>query len=304
LRPGNAGSNTAQDHLDVLAMALLALPKAARSGPILVRVDTAGATHAFVDDLARRKLWFSIGLPVEPEVQAAILAVPAPADGDDAGWTPALDSHGRSRSGAWVRELSTLDLPSRGWPAGTRAICRRERPHPGAAHKIGFTDHTGHRFQVFITNQPDPSPATLDARHHAQRPAPPAGRASSGTAALEVGHRAHARVEDRIRGAKASGLANLPFSDFDANDVWLTLVLVAQTLVCWAQALLLAGELARAEPKTLRYRLWHAAARLARHARRVSLRFDHDWPWAPALLAAFARLRALPWPARCYPTSC
>jgi hypothetical protein len=299
LRPGNAGSNTAQDHIDVLAMALLALPKQARSGPILVRADTAGATHGFVNDLARRKLWFSIGFPIEPEVQAAILAVPAPADGDDAGWVPALDPHGRSRPGAWVRELSTLDLASQGWPAGTRAICRRERPHPGAAHKVGFTDHTGHRFRVFITNQPDPDPATLDARHHAQRPARAAGRATSATAALEVGHRAHARVEDRIRCAKASGLANLPFGDFDANDVWLTLVLVAQTLVCWAQALLLDGELSRAEPKTLRYRLWHAAARLVRHARRHVLRFDHDWPWAPALLAAFARLRALPWPARC-----
>jgi hypothetical protein len=299
LRPGNAGSNTAQDHIDVLAMALLALPKQARSGPILVRADTAGASHGFANDLAHRKLLFSIGFPIESEVQTAILAVPAPADGDDAGWVPALDPHGRSRPGAWVRELSTLDLASQGWPVGTRAICRRERPHPGAVHKTGFTDHTGHRFRVFITNQPDPDPATLDARHLTQRPAQAAGRATSATAALEVCHRAHARVEDRIRAAKATGLANLPFSDFDANDVWLTLVLVAQTLVAWAQALLLDGELSRAEPKTLRYRLWHAAARLVRHARQVILRFDRDWPWAPALLAAFARLRALPWPARC-----
>ncbi len=106
-------------------------------------------------------------------------------------------------------------------------------------------------------------------------------------------------MEDRIRGAKATGLRNLPFADFGANDVWLTLVLVAQTLVAWAQALLLDGELARAEPKTLRYRLWHAAARLVHHARRAILRFDRAWPWAAALLAAFARLRALPWPARC-----
>jgi len=294
LRPGNAGSNTAQDHLDVLAMALLALPKPARAGPILVRADTAGATHAFVADIVGRKLLFSIGFPLEPDVKAAILQVPAPTGGEDGGWVPALDRKGRRRRGAWVAELSTLDLAGQGWPAGTRAICRRERPHPGAAHKIAFTDHTGHRFQVFITNQPDPSPATLDARHHAKppRPAPPPGRASSATAALESGHRAHARVEDRIRGAKATGLRNLPFSDFDANDVWLTLVLIAQTLVAWAQALLLSGELARAEPKTLRYRLWHAAARLVRHARRVILRFDHDWPWADALLAAFRRLPA------------
>ena len=83
---------------------------------------------------------------------------------------------------------------------------------------------------------------------------------------------------------------NLPFSDFDANDVWLTLVAAAQTLVCWAQALLLDGDLKVAEPKTLRYRLWHAAGRLVHHARRVILRFDRDWPWAGALVAAFRRL--------------
>jgi Transposase DDE domain group 1 len=301
LRPGNAGSNTAADHIDVLAMALLALPKPARGQPILVRADTAGATHEFVDDIVGRKLWFSVGFPIEPQVQAAILAIPAPTPGDDGGWVQALDPGGRARPGAWVAELTSLDLAGRGWPAGTRAICRRERPHPGAAHKIGFTDHTGHRFQVFITNQPDPCPATLDARHHTRppRPTPPPGKATRATAALESDHRTHARVEDRIRAAKATGLRNLPFADFDANDVWLTLVLAAQTLVCWAQALLLDGDLKVAEPKTLRYRLWHAAARLVRHARRHLLRFDRDWPWAAELLAAFTRLRALPWPARC-----
>jgi hypothetical protein len=290
LRPGNAGSNTAADHIKVLAMALLALPKPARSGPILVRADTAGATHAFVDDIVGRKLLFSIGFPIEPDVKAAILQIPAPtAHGDDGGWVPARDPHGRRRRGAWVAELTGLDLAGAGWPAGTRAICRRERPHPGAAHKLGFTDHTGHRFQVFITNQPDPDPATLDARHHT-RPAPTPPRATPATAALEVGHRAHARVEDRIRCAKATGLRNLPFDDFDANDVWLTLVLVAQTLVAWAQALLLDGDLKVAEPKTLRFRLWHAAARLVHHAHRHLLRFDRDWPWASALVAAFRRL--------------
>jgi hypothetical protein len=268
LRPGNAGSNTAADHIEVLAMALLALPKPVRAGPILVRADSAGATHAFVADIVGRKLLFSIGFPLEPDVQAAILAIPAPTPGgEDGGWVPALDPHGRQRRGAWVAELSALDLAGQGWPQGTRAICRRERPHPGAAHKLGFTDHTGHRFQVFITNQPDPDPARLEARH-----------------------RPHARVEDRIRCGKATGLRNLPFSDFDANDAWLTLVAIAQTLVCWAQALLLDGDLKVAEPKTLRYRLWHAAGRLVHHTRRVILRFDRDWPWAQELVAAFGRL--------------
>jgi Transposase DDE domain group 1 len=259
LRPGNAGSNTAQDHIDVLAMALLALPKPVRGQPILVRADTAGATHAFVNDLARRGLGFSIGFPIDADVKAAILAAPADA------WQPAADAHGRQRPGAWVCELSWLDLG--GWPEGTRAICRRERPHPGARHKMTFTDQHGNRFQVFITNQQDPDIARLEGRH-----------------------RPHARVEDRIRCSKATGLRNLPFADFDANDVWLTLVAIAQTLVCWAQALLLDGDLKVAEPKTLRYRLWHAAGRLVHHARRVILRFDRDWPWAGALVAAFRRL--------------
>jgi hypothetical protein len=115
--------------------------------------------------------------------------------------------------------------------------------------------------------------------------------------ALEARHRAHARIEDRIRGAKATGLRNLPCYGFAANDAWLTLVLCAQTLVCWTQALCLSGELACAEPATLRYRLWHTAGRLVRHGRRVILRLQRSWPWAGELVAAFARLRALP--ARC-----
>jgi hypothetical protein len=265
LRPGNAGANTAADHLDVLAMALLALPKHARGRPILVRADSAGATHAFVEDIVGRNLQFSIGFDCDQRVQAAILGLPEQA------FTPALDQDGRPRPGAWVAELSRLDLARAGWPAGTRAICRRERPHPGARHKLAFTDAAGHRFQVFITNQPDPDPAVLEARH-----------------------RPHAHVEDRIRTAKASGLCNLPFWDFGANDAWLTLVCMAQTLVCWAQALLLDGDLKVAEPKTLRYRLWHTAGRIVHHARRVIVRLDRAWPWAADLVAAFGRLRALP----------
>jgi hypothetical protein len=268
LRPGNAGSNTAADHLAVLAMALLGLPKYARGQPILVRADSAGATHAFVNELVRRNLQFSIGFDCDSRVQHAILDLPEQA------FTPALDPDGQPRHGAWVAELTSLDLASSGWPEGTRAICRRERPHPGAAHKMAFTDPAGHRFQVFITNQPDPDPAILEARH-----------------------RPHAHVEDRIRGAKATGLRNLPFFDFGANDAWLTLVMIAQTLVCWAQALLLDGDLKVAEPKTLRYRLWHVAGRVVHHARRVIVRIDRAWPWAADLVTAFGRLRALP--ARC-----
>ncbi|HEV8651526.1 MAG TPA: transposase [Actinomycetes bacterium] len=207
-----------------------------------------------------------MGFNCDQRVQQAILGLPEQA------FTPALDPDGRPRRGAWTAELSDLDLAAAGWPAGIRAICRRERPHPGAAHKLAFTDAAGHRFQVFITNQPDPDPAVLEARH-----------------------RPHAHVEDRIRGAKATGLRNLPFWGFGANDAWLTLVMIAQTLVCWAQALLLDDpELRVAEPKTLRYRLWHTAGRIVHHARRVIVRIDRAWPWATALVRAFTRLWALP----------
>jgi hypothetical protein len=227
----------------------------------VVRADTGGATHALTDHLRGRGVRFSISLPADERVRAAVLAVPAD------GWQPAVDADSQERPGAEVAELHTLDLS--GWPEGTRAICRREDPHPGA--QLCFTDADGHRFQVFITDQPDPDMTTLELRH-----------------------RRRARVEDRIRAGKATGLRNLPFDLWRRNQVWLELVLVAQDLLCWAQVLLLDGDLKLAEPKTLRHRLLHVAARVIRHARRVIVRLQRTWPWTAALAAAFARLRALP----------
>jgi len=261
LRPGNAGSNTAADHLELVDLALAQLPQAASTQPILVRADTGGATHALTDYLRERGIGFSISLPTDERVRAAVLAIPQGA------WTPATDATGQPRSGAEVAELATLELA--GWPQGTRAICRREDPHPGA--QLSFTDADGHRFQVFLTDQPDPD-----------------------LAALELRHRQRARIADRIRAAKATGLRNLPFDRWRRNAVWLELVLMACDLTCWTQALLLDGELAVCEPKALRYRLLHVAARISRHARRLIVRLQRTWPWAHTLAAAFIRLRALP----------
>jgi hypothetical protein len=264
LRPGNAGANTAADHIEVINLALAQLPRAARqTQPILVRADSAGATHAFLAHLRECGIRFSVGFDLDHRVRDAILALPADA------WEPAVDTDGDPRDGAQIAELAGLDLAAAGWPAGTRAICRRERPHPGA--QLTFTDADGWRFQVFVTDQPDPN-----------------------IAALELRHRQHARVEDRIRAAKATGARNLPFDLWRRNAVWLELVLLALDLVTWAQTLLLDGDLAVAEPKTLRYRLWHVAGRITRHARRVRLRLQRTWPWAGDLVAAFTRLRALP----------
>jgi len=261
LRPGNAGFNTASDHIELLERALAQLPEGTCSPGLLVRLDRAGATHALLDHVAERGLRFSVGLDLSEPVREAIVALPEQA------WQPAAASEGAEREGAWVAELA-LELSS--WPAGTRAICRRERPHPGA--QLSFTDENGYRFQVFLTNQQ--------------------GRR---IARLEQLHRARAVCEDRIRCGKESGLRNLPFRAFGANAAWLELVLIGQDLLCWTQRLLLTGsELARCEPKRLRYRLLHVAARLSRHARRLVLHLPRTWPWQRELLKAFERLRALP----------
>ena len=262
LRPGNAPAGGADDLIELVDLALAQLPAAAREQPVLVRSDSAGASTRLAWHLRDDQVGFSLGMPIHAHLREAILAQPEHV------WTSAVDGDGQLRAGAEVCELTGwIDLHT--WPEGTRAICRREDAHPGA--QLRFSDHDGHRFQVFLTDQPD-----------------------GDLAALELRHRQRARVEDRIRAAKATGLANLPFDRWRRNSVWLELVLAAQDLTCWTQALLLDGDLAVAEPKTLRYRLWHVAARIVRHARRVILRLQRSWPWAVALARAFARLHSLP----------
>jgi hypothetical protein len=260
LRPGNAGSNTVLDHHDVLTLLLAQLPVDPTRTPTLVRVDSAGASHGFVNALRDAGIMFSVGFPIDADVRDAVLALPTTA------WWHARTQTGDVRAGAAVAELAGLDLS--GWPPGTRAIARREPLHPGA--QPSFLDADGHRITVFITDQPD-----------------------ADITALERRHRAHARVEDRIRTAKDTGMRNLPHRDFARNEVWLELVLAACDLLAWTQRLTLDGDLARAEPKTVRYRLLHVAARVTRHARQQRLRLQRTWPWTPQLLDAFTRARAL-----------
>jgi hypothetical protein len=262
LRPGNAGANTASDHISVLDQALAALPRhVAAHAEILVRCDSAGATHELLDHCRAARMRFSVGMNLNEKIREAIIALPEP------NWTAALDAEGVERDNGHVAEItSLLDLSL--WPEGSRIIVRRERPHPGA--QLSFSDHDGHRFQAILTDQTGPDIAALERRH-----------------------RARARAEDRIRAAKDCGLANLPFRDFDANTVWLELVAIAQDLLLYTQTLVLDGDLARCEPKRLRYRLLHTAGRLAFHARAARLRLPATWPWATDLAAAFARLKTL-----------
>lgn len=264
LRPGNAGANDAADHIGVFdaAMNQLDLPDEVT---VLVRADSAAATHAFVDHVRDAGVRFSVGFAVTARVRDAIRAV------DDADWTPAVRQDGQLRDGAAAAEL-TANLDLSGWPAGSRLIVRREPLHPGAQQTIDDID--GARFTCFLTDQTDADLAALDARH-----------------------RAHARVEDRIRGAKDTGARNLPCDTFERNAVWLQLVLAAQDLMTFMQTLTLDGPLRVAEPATLRYQLLHAPARVTFPQRRPTLRIEQTWPWVDVLVAAFARLRALPRPA-------
>jgi hypothetical protein len=266
LRPGNAGSNTAGDHVTVVEHALAQVPaELIETIEILVRADSAGATHELMEFCREHRLRYTVGYELTDQVRAAILNVPETA------WVCALASDDSERENGQVAEITEL-LDLTGWPTGSRVIVRRERAHPGA--QLSFTDHDGHRFQAVLTDQPDPDIQLLERRQR---------------------QRAHA--EDHIRNDKDTGLRNLPFRDFEHNRVWLMLVLFAHDLIAWTQRLLLTGELARAEPKRLRYRLLHVAARLAFHARKATLRIDHAWPWATALVDAFTRARALPAPA-------
>ena len=164
----------------------------------------------------------------------------------------------------------TLNLSH--WPTGSRVIIRRERPHPGA--QLTFSDIDGHRCTAFLTDTP-----------------------LGQLADLEMRHRGHARVEDRIRCGKDTGIRNLPCHAFAANAAWLELALTAADLLCWSQALCFTGTLARTEPATFRNQALHVAGLLVRTARGRHLRLDTDWPWARDLATAFHRLRAAPWPA-------
>ncbi|MFI1569174.1 IS1380 family transposase [Streptomyces sp. NPDC020490] len=275
LRPGNAGANTASDHITVLDQALAQIPDAHRhGGDILIRTDSAGGAKAFLHHIRTLRdrgihTSFSVGHPVTEPVRKAIRTLP------DRVWHPALEQDGSLRDGAEVAELTgMIDLT--GYPGGTRVIVRRERPHPGAQLSL-FDFDEGMRHQVFLTDTPVTGGGT------AQR--------------LEVRHRAHARVEDRIRCGKSTGFGRFPSRLFQINAAWLELALTGIDLLAWTQALLLDGELATAEPKKLRYRLLHAAARITRGGRQLRLRISATWPWRYELTSAFTRLAALPRPA-------
>ncbi len=275
-RPGNAGSNTAADHEVVLGRAIDSLPEHARprsgddtSPSYVVRSDSAGATHRFANACRQAGVGFSFGFPVTAEMREAIVSL------HPSSWRPALEEDGSRREGAFVAEVTKL-IDLRAWPEGSRVIVRKERPHPGAQLSL-FDTICGFRHTAFIF-------APRDAREKERR----------SMAALELRHRQHARVEDRIRQAKAAGLKNLPCAEAEENDAWIECVLAAADLVCWSKLICFAddADLARCEIASFRYKVLHMAARITRSGRVLRLRLDRSWFWAKALALGFERLRA------------
>lgn len=279
LRPGRAGSNTTADHVTVLDAALAQIPDVHRHGTeVLIRSDSAGCTYGFLAHIRLLReqgidTFFSVGVAITEPIRDAIAAALQHPEW----WVPALDADGEPRDGAQVCEITGLlaaDVRDN-HPEGTRFIVRRERPHPGAQLSL-FDTIEGMRHQVMATDTP-PGQGSIQY--------------------LEARHRAHARVEDRIRCGKDTGFGRFPSRVFAINQAWLELALTGIDLIAWTQHLLLDGDLAAAEPKKLRYRLLHVAARITRSARQTRLRIAERWPWADQLATAFDRLAVLPQPA-------
>ena len=282
LRPGNAGSNTACDHIVVLDEAIAQIPDPHRRD-LLVTVDGAGATLDLINHITAlntahgRRVHYSVGFDLDARARAAISEL------READWQHVWDRDGEPRDlegdhAAGVVELTGLLRTSVGgdtlanWPADMRIYCRRERPSSGA-QLCALEEADGWRYQLFATNTGRGQPDFLEARH-----------------------RAHARVEDRIRCGKATGLEHLPSSSMAINQAWCVAATIAADLLCWLRLLCLGPALADAEPKTLRYRLLHTAARIVRGQRKRKIKIPEAWPWANELATAFHAAFALPAP--------
>ena len=301
LRRGSAGSSTTGGHLEILDAAITALPPACRRR-LMVTADGAGASHGLIkrlDELAARRgyqLVYSVGWELGGRERAAITAVPQDA------WQIAVDHRGEVRERraddgcpdrhcghrtCWIEEAHVSELTAllregpagdqlSGWPTSMRVFARRERPHPGAQLTL-FEAEDGWRYSLWVTNLPA------------------AVRGWRGQVAyIDAAHRVHARVEDCIRTGKDTGLGHFPSHAFAFNQAWLAAALTAATLLAWLRLLALDGPLAKAEPKTLRYRLLHTAARLTVSGRRRHLKIATSWPWAEAVITAWQRIQALP----------
>jgi len=267
----------------VLGAALAQIP-AGWGSKLLVRVDGAGATHDLVKHLLslgtrRRTVLFTCGWMITEADEAAIRKLPAPA------WKQAVDQDGTVQKGTAVAEITHLTSRAADWPHGLRWIVRRTRPSRRQMPNLtAFEKKTGWRYSIIVTNIPGAGIPGVPGSHHPQF--------------IDVLHREHAVVEDRVRTNKAMGLRNLPSKTWAVNRGWVLAANIAADLAAWCQLLGLydCDGLKDAEPDTLRYRLLALPARLVRHARKRILKISATWPWKDAFTTCWRRLCALPAP--------
>jgi len=221
-------------------------------------MDSGGHSHGVVDFCHSHGLDFMIGSDLTVDVWQHIGRI------DDDAWAVVIDQNGDERDYAHVAEFDAPD----GWGDGVRLSVRRELAHAGAPMRL--LDHEGNRYQVLITNLDDTDIAYISAMYN--------GRG---------------RAEQVIDDLKRCGLGKLPAQSSELNEAWLCATLLAANLLRWTQLMLLDGCWATARVDTLRNYLLHAGARITRHARRLRLHLDKNWPATPALTTAFERLRTI-----------
>ena len=274
LRPGNAGANTLADHFSVLDAAIAQLPIEIAAGHhdgdntstvrrrVQVRTDSAGCSTRFAAGCRARNIGFAVVARSNASIHNGISRI----QHDDTRWQPARRRTGDTALRSHVAEITDLvDLTA--WRAGTRLIVRREHLHQGAQRSL--FPSLQYRFWGHYTDNAG-NPVELDAHM-----------------------RDHAHVEDHIKRLKDSGLERFPFTNLDANRAWMQLVCLAADLVRWLQQLCCTGELATAEPKRMRWTLWHTPARIVRRAGRDIVRIIDGWPTTNNLLHAHQRITAL-----------
>lgn len=306
LRPGTAGANDADDHIDLLTRAIAQIPPAWRTN-LLITVDGAGATHkllSWIESLNREpdgqdpgmRVEYSVGWPVDKHTGRAIAALSADK------WTPMLAVDGlpgipatlQGESGALtvgeVADITGLLPHLRSWPAGQQVFVRRvkplrettPKPLPGIGQlELDLKATAGWRYEAFATNSP---PATPDEQPHEV------------TAWLDARHRVHARVEDLFRTGNTTGADRLPSQKFANNAAWYRAHTIACDLIAWLRLLAADGDWTRAEPATWQYAIFHTPATLTHGGRGRWLNFPPHWPWTGQIQAIFTRLFALPAP--------
>ena len=260
LRGGNAASG--RGAAGFAAAAVAAARACGCTGLVIVRMDSAYYAAEVLHAIRRAGARFSVTVPLNAKVRAAIAAIPEQA------WTPVRYPRAifDDQLGCWISEAEVAEtsytaftgVPATRWrhavprPIGARLIIRRVKDQNTPA---------GGQGELF--------PAW---RHHAVFTDSP-----SEALQAEDQHRDHAIIEQVFADCYDGPLAHLPSGKFAANAAWLTCAAIAHNLLRAAAALASRG-CARARGATIRRDLITIPARTARHGRdRLTLHLPQGW---------------------------